>query len=335
MKLPAFLDNALMREVLAIRIDSVFRLLHLLSEDQLPPVDAEGATGELDNKGALFVPGGLVLTDSDQKPVRRERGGPCGEGPFRERVRRAMHSDNATLLYPDGIATGVNLDNGFFADMAGTILASKQAALKRRPFSEAGPSPRIDSEQISHSHCPGYVTPPFGARTRISSCLAVCLIEARLYYISCRRELGLRGPEEQRVWDGLREARHAILGIHKTPLAPAAIVVCHTTRYRDHNLGGITRILGYGRFGEFACLSMERVTSRLLAECRVEERKIPGRYVAADRDGVRVAAVLRYYPATKPGHRQLGATARLIAPEEDLGLDLAALERAARERYRL
>ncbi len=43
MKLPAFLDNALMREVVAIRIDSVFRLLHLLSEDQLPPADAEGA----------------------------------------------------------------------------------------------------------------------------------------------------------------------------------------------------------------------------------------------------------------------------------------------------
>jgi len=114
------------------------------------------------------------------------------------------------------------------------------------------------------------MTPPFGARTRISSCLAVCLIEARLYFISCRKELGLRGSEEQTVWDGLREARHAILGSHKTPLSPPAIVVCHTTRYRDRNLGGITRILGYGRFGEFACLSMERVTSGLLAECRVD-----------------------------------------------------------------
>ena len=196
-KVSDLLDNALMRELMGIRIDTLWRMLGLAAEERLPGPEAEGATGQLDNKGALFVPGGLVFDDSDRKPIRRERTGPMTAQRFRQRIRSAMRHDNATLLYPDGIAVGVNLDNGFFADIAGNILSNKQAAHKRRPPFEAKPAPRIDSEKITRSHCPTYVAPPYGSRTRLSSCVAVCLIETRLYYVACRKEFGLRGAKEE------------------------------------------------------------------------------------------------------------------------------------------
>ena len=37
-----------------------------------------------------------------------------GSRAFRKEVREAMQYDNATLLFPDGIASGINLDGGFF-----------------------------------------------------------------------------------------------------------------------------------------------------------------------------------------------------------------------------
>lgn len=335
-KVSDLLDNALMRELMAIRIDTLWRMLSLAAEERLPGPDAEGATGQLDNKGALFVPGGLVFDDSDRKPIRRERTGPMTAQRFRQRIRDAMRHDNATLLYPDGIAIGVNLDNGFFADIAGNILSNKQAAHKRRPPFEAKPAPRIDSEKITRSHCPTYVAPPYGSRTRLSSCVAVCLIETRLYYVACRKEFGLRGSkEEQSVWSNIRDARKPVFGRDGVPLAPPCVVVCHTTRYRERNLGGVTRLVGYGKFGQFASLTMERVTTGLLNEGGLNTKKLPPRFAVAEHAGQKVAAVLRTYPRTQPGRRQKRTEAQLIAPREDLGLDPEVLAARAQDRYRI
>ncbi len=132
MKTSELLHNTLMRELVAIRIDTMWRMLQLQQDGRLPAANAEGATGELDNKGAIFVPGGLVFRDSDRKPVAHEHSGTQNPKVFGERVRQAMRYDNATLMFQDGLAHGVNLDNGFFADVAGGILPSKQAALDLR-----------------------------------------------------------------------------------------------------------------------------------------------------------------------------------------------------------
>ncbi len=335
-KLADLLDNVLMREILSVRIDTAWRMLHLEAEGRLPPPDAEGATGELDNKGALFVPGGLVFDDSDRKPIKPDRTGMMSAATFQRRIRAAMRHDNATLLYPDGIALGTNLDNGFFADIAGSILAFKQSAHKRRPPFEPKPVERIDSIQITRSHCPTYVQPPYGSRTRLSSCLAVCLMETRMYYVACRKEFGLRGEkEEQAVWDNIRDARKPILGKQQVPLAPACIVVCHTTRYRERNLGAITRLLGYGKFGEFGCLTLERASAALLSECNLTAKQIPQRFVVAEHNGTKVAVVLRTYEQTKPGRRKRRTHAQMVAVGEDLSVDLEALAQEARQRYPL
>src|SRR5690606_38415526 len=119
--------------------------------------------------------------------------------------------------------------------------------------------------------------------TRLSSCVAVCLIEARMYYEACRKEFGLRSAqEEQLVWNNIRDARKPVLDKDKQVLAPPCVVVCHNTRYRDRNLVGITRLLGFGKFGEFGCLTFERVTAALLAECGMSGEEIPPRYLVAE-----------------------------------------------------
>lgn len=328
--------NELMRMVVSIRVDTVWRMLKLLEEGRLPSANAEGATGRLDNKGAIFIPGGLVFDDSDRKPIKRERAGAITARQFRMRIQAALQHDNATLIFPDGVVHGVNLDNGFFASIASSILANKHAALMRRPRFKPNPMARIDSDQITRSHTPTYVSMPYGSRTRLSSCVAVCLLETRMYYVACRKEFGLRSQqEEQTLWNNIRDARRPVSGRQGESLAAPCVVVCHTTRYLERNLCGITRILGYGRFGEFACLTFERVTAALLAECNQTDKVLPPKYELATLNGVRTAAVLRTYGASKPGRRQKKTDAQLISLVEDLGIDIKPIEREARERYHL
>jgi hypothetical protein len=80
-------------------------MLSCLQQGQLPGINEEGATGKLDNKGAIFIPGGLVYQDVDEKQVSYDPLGSLNETIFREKIRASMQYDNATLLFPDGLAT--------------------------------------------------------------------------------------------------------------------------------------------------------------------------------------------------------------------------------------
>jgi hypothetical protein len=328
------LGSELLRELIAIKTDTMWRMLALSKEGRLPARDQEGATGAFDNKGAIFVPGGLVFEDSDRKPVEREKHSRIGAGEFRHNVRIAMRYDNATLIYPDGMALGVNLDNGFFADIAATILANKTAAMKRRPVLESRPIPRIYSDDITRSHAPTYLEPPYGSRTKLSSCIAVCLTEPRMYYVACCKEFGLRGEEARGLWEGIRKATRSITGRDEVLLAPPYVVVCHTARYRNRNLAGLTRILGFGKFGEFATFTLEKVQKHLVADAGLDYEDLDARYLFADFEGTRVVGVLRIYSATQPGKRKKKTETFLAAPEE-LGIDLTPLSKESKERYRI
>ncbi len=65
------LGNELMKEIVRIRLDSLWNMIALKLSGRLPPVDAEKATGDFDDKGALFVPGGFVLFDWEDNAIRR------------------------------------------------------------------------------------------------------------------------------------------------------------------------------------------------------------------------------------------------------------------------
>ncbi len=335
MKAPRILDSILMKEIVSIRIDSMWKMIFLAQQGRQPGPMEEGATGVFDNKGALFVPGGLVFNDSDRKPIQRNIQGLLSNEELRVKVREAMRQDNATLLFESDMVKGVNLDNGFFADVAATMLVHKQAAMKRSPSLETNPPVRVTSDHITRSHVPTYLDPPYGARTRLSSCLSVCLSEPRMYFVACRKEFGLRDEDEENsVWKNIRDSTRPITGKEGDVLAWPHVVVCHTTRYTQRNMVGMTRILGLGRFGEFATFTLERIQKGLLTEVALEGEVDP-KYVIGDFHGTRMAAVLRIYSPTKPGKRRRKMNTFLIAIEEDLGLKSNDLFLAAMERYKL
>jgi len=326
----------LFREIVAIRLDATWKMLALDAEGKLPGKDEEGATGRHDNKGAIFVPGGLVFEDSDRNAILKQPHGELSAKAFRERIRAAMRYDNATLLYRDSIATGVSLNNGFFAQVSANLLAYKKAATRRRTVLEPKPELWVTSDAITRSHCPSYFVPPYGSRTKLSSCLSVCLSEPRLYYVVCRSMFGLRRPDEnEAAWEAIRSARRPILGRKGAPLAPPYLVVCHTTRHKESSLCGITRILGIGKFGEFASLTMERVSAELLGELGRKETGIAPDALCATHHGVQVAAVLRIHGATQHGRRARRFSSHLLHPRDDLQLDVEALGQQARDHYQL
>jgi hypothetical protein len=56
-------ENELMKEIISIRIDTLWKMIAQKMENRLPEIDEEGATGKFDNKGAIFIPGGLVYRE--------------------------------------------------------------------------------------------------------------------------------------------------------------------------------------------------------------------------------------------------------------------------------
>ena len=321
-----------MKEIVSIRIDSLWRMLALDKEGYLPGIDNEGATGEFDNKGAIFVPGGIVLKDSDRDPIIKEPYGFLTPERFRSLVREAMKFDNTTLLYHDGIAKGINLSNGIFAEMSADILANLKAAQQNYsdPLEDEPPA-KINSTHIAKSYCPTYIEQPYGSRTRLSSSLAVCLLQPRMYHLRCREKFGLYGDRDQLVWNGIKSAKRPILTENGVILAQPHIVVCHNTRYKKETFSGITRILGYGKFGEFANFSLEEITDELLQECN--RKKPTEKEIVAEYEERKVVAVLRIYPSTNPNWRELNYTTSLISPENDLGINVDEITEKAKERY--
>jgi len=165
------IGNELLREIIRIRVDALAKMLELQKKDRLPKIYEEGATGDFDNKGAIFVPGGLVLEDSDRHPIRKDKYDRLTRTAFRKLVHNCMQNDNATLLFHDGFLAGVNLDNGFFAEKSSQILGTKWAAGRRPRALEHRPPRKIRSDDICKSLCPEAMSAPYGSRTKLSSCL--------------------------------------------------------------------------------------------------------------------------------------------------------------------
>ena len=97
---------------------------------------------------------------------------------------------------------------------------------------------------------------------------------------------------------------------------------------------GITRISGFGKFGEFAAFTLEQVTNELLHD--LDRTQLGPDEIIADYYDNQVVAVLRIYPRTTPGARlKKGVTTMLVSPEKELGLDLQEITIAAKKRYNL
>lgn len=327
------LGNELMREIVAIRIDTLWKMLLHEDRGDFPDIDEEGATGRFDNKGAIFIPGGLIFQDVDEKPIIYEPFGKISDVRFREHVRAAMHYDNATLLYADGMASGINLDSGFFARAARRIYTFKKAAFRRKV--RIGPSlPRdITSDDIVRSHCPTYMKPPYGARTRISACAAIALVDSPMFFAFCKSEWNVTQSRSDSMAAGLDRARDLVRSADGSALYPPCIVVCHDTRYKENSYTGLTRILGLGKFGEFATFTLEALKKPLLDELGRKRLTVGDEDIVAIHGDRRIVGVLRIYAPTSLGKRSLNYSLHLVSPAGDLKIDTARIEAAAKDYY--
>ena len=327
------IGSVLFRELAAIRTDSLWRMLACLRRDQLPDINEEGATGKLDNKGAIFIPGGMINQDVDGKEIAYDPVMPLNEKAFRKTIRRSMRYDNATLLFPDGVADSVNLDSGFFTRAARRIYNFKTAAFKRkRKIGQTLPGD-IDATDIIRSHCPTYVDPPYGSRTRISTCVSVGLIDPHMYLAYCKTEFSLSGRRLKDFADRLDTAIDSAELPDGTVLYHPHVIVCHDTRYKENSLTGLIRILGIGKFGEFSTFTLERISNQLLGELKRKKIDYGPEHIFAEHEGTQALGLLRTYDPTNPGKRSKKYRVDILSPEKDLGLDLADISEQAIKRY--
>jgi hypothetical protein len=244
-----------------------------------------------------------------------------------------MCYDNATLLYPDGIAGGINLDGGFFSKAARRIFSYKKAAYRRTKKIVKGSSIEISSDDILKSHCPTYMKPPYGARTRISTCVSVGLIDPPMFFTYNKTELNFSLKQSQRFVQDLDRAREAPLSVDGKVLYPPYIIVCHDTRYKKNSFTGLTRILGIGKFGEFATFSFEMLNKQLASEVKRKNQPLRDEDIFAEQDQTPIFGIIRIYQPTNPGKRSQKYQMNILSPSEDLGIDVGQAKITAQAHY--
>jgi hypothetical protein len=326
------IENELMKEIISIRVDTLWKMLSRKKDGFFPEPHEEGATGRFDNKGAIFIPGGLIYQDVDEIPIRYDSHSALTPEAFRKKVREAMQYDNATLLFPDGIATGINLDSGFFSRAARRIYTLKKAAFRRKRI-RSHKHLKVTSDDIIRSHCPTYMPHPYGARTRISTCAAIALIDPPLFFAYCETQLNLSTDQSESFARRLDKAQDPVKTNNGTILYQPHVIVCHDTRYKKNNLTGLTRLLGIGKFGEFATFSFEQVNQSLVRELKRKHKTFTSEDIFAAYNDIRILGILRIYAPTKAGKRSLKYSIHIVSPTKDLGLKLDQLEQDARKRY--
>lgn len=331
------LDNHIIREIFSIRMDTLWKMIHLNEKGEMPGVQEEGATSELDNKGALFIPGGFVIKDSDEEKPKIESYASKNPDEFRKYIRTAMQFDNAVLLYQEGMAFGVNLDNGFFSKISRSILENKNQAMKRSRILKEHPPHKVTSEDIVKSHCPSYIPPPYGSRTKLSSCISVCISEPRMYFQQLREYFQPSQDQEHEMWESIRKSRKPIIASDGTVLAPPYVIICHSTRYKNEIMTGLTRVLGIGKFGEFSTISLEEATNSLMKEMENRKKPLKDEILTKINDKTYVG-VIRTYPGTNYGKRlqtKSSVSTSLISAKKDLGLNIDEIIEKNREKYDL
>jgi len=313
------LGNELIKEIITIRFHTLNKMLKLHEEGQIPGINEEGATGKYDNKGAIFIPGGLIYQDVDEQFIRYKVYGKISAKSFRSAIRKAMQNDNATLLYHDGIASAINLDGGFFSKAARRIFTYKKAAFRRTKRLGSASTLEISSNDIIKSHCPTFMSQPYGARTRISTCASVGLIDPPMYFAYNKTELNFSEKQARRFAQDLELIREKALSSEGLVLFPPYIVVCHDTRYKKNSFTGLTRILGLGKYGEFATFTFESLNKDLKNEAQRRNITVQPEDAFGVIDEKPVLGILRVYEQTNPGKRSLKYRLFIVSPD-DVGI---------------
>lgn len=320
------------------RIDSLWKMISLKTKNLFPSIYDEGASGDFDNKGAIFVPGGLISSKKKKILFKDEK-------EFHDLIIKAMKFDNATLIYHDGIVMGQRLDSSFFSKLATNFMDDEKIKQESKHVYSRDPPDRFTELDISISYCPKYMVDPsnefpsFGSRTTLSASIATCFTQTKRYYYFKDNELKdsttlpfeLREIARKALVNDIYNSRFPVKFNEKIIAGPY-IVVSHTTRYKEENYTGLIRILGYAEFGEFATISLESESKDLIEKLKIEPKKED--YFASYKNE-NILGILRIYPKTTPGKRlEANIRTELLAPK-DFNLDIEQLNAQARIKYNI
>jgi hypothetical protein len=156
-----------------------------------------------------------------------------------------------------------------------------------------------------------------------------------MFFAYNRTELNFSEKQTQIFIHDLDQAReHAVSSDGKILYAPH-VVVCHDTRYKENNFTGLTRVLGIGKFGEFATISFEAISPLFLKELKRKKMKIRPEEACASYGALQIYAILRIYSETNPGRRLSKYSLYILDPKEDLCLNVRKLTSEAKKRYNI
>ena len=223
--------------------------------------------------------------------------------------------------------------SGFFSKAARHIYTFREAAFRRRKRIKDHIYFTVISDDIIRSHCPTYMPRPYGARTRISSCAVIGLIDPPLFFLYCKTHFNLSIDQAEIFAEQLDKAQDPVITNDGTVLYQPYLIICHGTRYKENSLTGLTRLLGIGNFGEFATFSFEQINQTLIRELKRKHKTYTSEDIFAEYKDICVLGILRIYSTTKIGKRPQKYSLHIVSPEKDIGLNMDQLRQAAQKRY--
>ena len=222
---------------------------------------------------------------------------------------------------------------GFFSKAARHIYTFREAAFRRKKQIKDHLYFSVISDDIIRSHCPTYMPRPYGARTRISSCAVIGLIDPPLFFLYCKTHFNLSIDQAEIFAEQLDKAQDPVITDDGTVLYQPYLIICHGTRYKENSLTGLTRLLGIGNFGEFTTFSFEQINQTLTRELKRKRKAYTSEDIFADYKNIRVLGILRIYSPTKIGKRPQKYSLHVVSPEKDIGLNMDQLRQAAQKRH--
>ncbi len=330
--------SELIRYIIETKIPAMKEMIILHSKGQLPGIRKEVAKGENDDKGAIFIHGGFVHEKQTSRGINKLPHGNPQDLPkiiteylyvrptltsFRESIKAALKYDCATLLYPKGIAYNVHIKDIFQDIILDWLNGARDDRRTRvREFSPKALE-EYDLTGILKSYAPPIVSKEdenqlstYGARRIAAAPVAACLTNPVGYYKKAKRGryLSLSKRDADEFIIGIEQALKPIVSSGGHTLSNSPLVLCHTERTLEYSLVGLIEIM-YGKFGEFATLSLEPTRAALVTDLCV-----PAEYTQENAfarfQSKEYVLVLRTYPPTNPGSRSKRERIMLVTPED-------------------
>ncbi len=321
------IGSVLISELCLYNIDSFWKVMSL---KQKQDITKEGATGDFLNKGAIFMPGGMIYCNSRGKEITYDHEFHSIK-EFKKKIKKALIFDNATLIIPNKMSFNNNLDNSFFLQNSPKIYDLKKAVTSKKNFINITQL-NFDAEHIARTYSPPKVENIYGAKTLLTTSIAESIRNPHILAFSTQEQYNILNGSKKDFKENFRQSQYPIT-LEDKIIANPHIISCHTSIIDPRGKTGLIKIMGYGNFGEFATITIEEYTDKLKSE--INNTKFEGGIIA-EHNNCAYSLVLRIYPkVSKPGRRTKDLTSSILTLE-DLNIaydEIQQIEKDSKERY--